>query len=366
MVLNWRFTEQQIPRAAGRIDQAQIKDGTLSIAGWMLLPSRLCSPPSLFINGTLFARTEQRQRPDVHEAHPWIDHAGLSGFAYSGSAEGIASCESFTIELVLFEDSFPCGYLATLVKTESIPPKKEEHPPLELIRQIGAPDVESFEAQGLKVLTDFVQAIQLSRGLPNTRRVLDWGCGCGRVSSPFSVFFPDVELFGSDIAENCVDWCRIHLHSSRFVKSALFPPLPFADSSFDVVLASSVMTHLKRTVQLVWLQEMNRVLGPGGLLLASVLGDYAFKREQAVKPEARSRLYNDCNSLVARTLLAFRGICDRTPNEGLAGKIPAGYYMNVFQTEKYTRAAWSQHFEVLRYIERGMDNYQDLVVLRKP
>ena len=53
-------------------------------------------------------------------------------------------------------------------------------------------------------------------------------------------------------------------------------------------------------------------------------------------------------------------------NPALDGIAPEGYYRGVFQTREYTIQEWSKYFEILEYIERGVANYQDLVVMRRP
>jgi len=50
--------------------------------------------------------------------------------------------------------------------------------------------------------------------------------------------------------------------------------------------------------------------------------------------------------------------------------MPAGvdsrrYYRTVFQTRDYTLRVWSDWFEIVDYVERGIDGFQDLVTMRK-
>jgi ubiquinone/menaquinone biosynthesis C-methylase UbiE len=60
------------------------------------------------------------------------------------------------------------------------------------------------------------------------------------------------------------------------------PPLPLDEGEVDIVLASSVFTHLERERQQQWPAELRRVLSPNGLLIASVAGEYAYKLEPSV------------------------------------------------------------------------------------
>ena len=59
----------------------------------------------------------------------------------------------------------------------------------------------------------------------------------------------------------------MHAHMSN-----VDPPLPFEDSSFDLIWAISVWTHLTDNA-LPWLAEMHRILKPGGLFIPTYMGE---------------------------------------------------------------------------------------------
>ena len=41
------------------------------------------------------------------------------------------------------------------------------------------------------------------------------------------------------------------------------------------------------------------------------------------------------------------------------------FYQTAFHTKDYVYNQWSKYFEIVDYVERGIGNYQDAVVLRK-
>lgn len=102
-------------------------------------------------------------------------------------------------------------------------------------------------------------------------RVLDFGCGVGRVLRYWHQV-PDVELYGSDIDANAIDWARENLRIARFSTNTLEPRLDFPDGHFGLVYALSVFTHLPEELQLPWFRELLRVLRPGGLLYFTTHG----------------------------------------------------------------------------------------------
>lgn len=101
--------------------------------------------------------------------------------------------------------------------------------------------------------------------------VLDFGCGSGRVIR----HLPSTasEIWGSDIDPRCIEWNRQHLSASAsFVVNGETPPLPFPDGKFDLIYALSVFTHIS-THWPAWLLELDRVLAPGGRIVATIMSE---------------------------------------------------------------------------------------------
>lgn len=106
--------------------------------------------------------------------------------------------------------------------------------------------------------------------------VLDFGCGAGRTLRHFLAEAATAEIVGCDIDGPSVEWVTEHLCPplARAVRSDPEPPLPFDDGSFDLVYAVSVFTHLSSSWA-AWLLELRRILVPGGLLVATFIGEGA-------------------------------------------------------------------------------------------
>jgi 2-polyprenyl-3-methyl-5-hydroxy-6-metoxy-1,4-benzoquinol methylase len=103
-------------------------------------------------------------------------------------------------------------------------------------------------------------------------RVLDFGCGCGRVAR--HVAGEGILLHGVDWNRRAVRWCQRHLPQGTFVVGRLEPPLPLDLSvAFDAIYAFSVFTHLTEALQRAWLEELGARLEPGGALAVSTHGE---------------------------------------------------------------------------------------------
>ena len=113
-----------------------------------------------------------------------------------------------------------------------------------------------------KIIQTFVERICSSHDNPNPR-ILDVGCGTGANLKMLGLYG---QAEGVDISEQAVEFCR--QRGLGGVKLGAIEELPFEDQSFDIVTALDVIEHLDDDA--AGLQEMRRVLRPGGTLLLFV------------------------------------------------------------------------------------------------
>lgn len=106
------------------------------------------------------------------------------------------------------------------------------------------------------------------------RRILDAGCGSGPLSAALAA--KGAIVTGFDSSPSMVQLARRRLGGSAELHVAdLGRPLPFAEDSFDDVVASLVLHYLED-----WsapLAELRRVLKPGGRLILSVNHPVVYK-----------------------------------------------------------------------------------------
>ncbi|HEY8106504.1 MAG TPA: class I SAM-dependent methyltransferase [Gemmatimonadales bacterium] len=102
------------------------------------------------------------------------------------------------------------------------------------------------------------------------RRLLDFGCGAGRVTRWLDAWADRCEVWGTDISAQHISWCQQHLTPPlHFATTTIFPHLPFEDRYFDVIYAGSVFTHIDDLAD-AWFLELRRLLSPGGRLFLTV------------------------------------------------------------------------------------------------
>jgi SAM-dependent methyltransferase len=97
-------------------------------------------------------------------------------------------------------------------------------------------------------------------------RVLDAGCGTGRMTTHLRALHPPLELTGVDLSPGMLEEARRAVPDVEFVEGDL-AALPFADDTFDGVLAWYSIIHTPEVGLPAVFAELRRVLSPGGVLL---------------------------------------------------------------------------------------------------
>lgn len=120
-----------------------------------------------------------------------------------------------------------------------------------------------------KRLRDCLEAVY--RHVPNPGRILDAGCGLGLASGALADHYPAAEVMGLDLyPEDVLQYASRLLPGAKRVRfvSASIEATPFSDAQFAVVTAFDVLEHVPHPERA--LDEIRRVLVPGGVFVASV------------------------------------------------------------------------------------------------
>lgn len=117
---------------------------------------------------------------------------------------------------------------------------------------------------------DFRRRIAEACELKEGDRVLDVGCGTGSTSiAAAKRVGVSGHVEGIDPSKEMIDRAREKGGACGMTigfQQAAIEALPFPDGHFDVVISSLVFHHLTADVQRVGLEEIHRVLAPGGRL----------------------------------------------------------------------------------------------------
>lgn len=185
------------------------------------------------------------------------------------------------------------------------------HLPPWWLRDVGGAD---FEAVGQEFLGIFRQLAHLQ---PH-ERVLDIGCGSGRLALPLTHYLsPQGSYTGLDIVADSITWCQEHLTvrypNFQFIHIDLFNgrynptghyaaedfKFPFDDRQFDFIFLTSVFTHMLPEGIKNYLAEIARLLSVEGRALLTFF--LLNEPQQALATQGRNAIDFKFGSGVYRT-----------------------------------------------------------------
>ena len=219
-------------------------------------------------------------------------------------------------------------------------------PPRALAIRAGVPDpadvIASYRAVGRDSRATILELLGPDWSFDG-KRVLDFGCGSGKVMRHFLPEAADCELWGCDIDERSIDWIDAELSPPLHAfANGEVPPLDQPSSSFDLVWSVSVFTHLTDHGA-GWLAELHRILRPGGLAIVSFLGGamYEVWTEEEWHPERIGML-----------------VLNHGQDWELGGP-------TVFHSPWWLHEHWGRAFEIVELREGTAPREHGLVLLRR-
>ena len=126
-------------------------------------------------------------------------------------------------------------------------------------------------------------------------RLLELGCGNGKLWQENKIDLRNREIFLSDISEGMVEEVRNKLGSDFNCIVADAEKIPFKDAYFDSVIANHVLFYLNDLNQ--GLKEVSRVLKPNGVLYCSTYGSRHMKEITDIEQNFDSRINLSNHSL---------------------------------------------------------------------
>lgn len=335
------------------VDSVAIGERT-TISGWCLPHGGRLGNTEIVINGHSFDPVRSSPRGIFAELYPWHPNAALAGFTLSVSHDVFDVRRFDEISISCVERSSrgeEAGYTLDLL----IKDLEYKIPPSDVAARIGVENIFHYAMFGRAIFRGFEKTLRKNckKSFSDFPAVIDWGCGSARIARHvIGALKSNSKFLGFDIDTVAIAWANENVGPYFRVSSAR-PPLDQATASVDLVYAYSVFTHLAAENLASWLDEMARILKPGGIGMFTVLSDRAMI---ALLP-----------GLPRHTLETWRatGIFDSLKNAQLdAINVPSDYYRNVWLTRDYIRKIFSAHFEIIDFVG-SFHFYQDLVVVRR-
>jgi len=194
-----------------------------------------------------------------------------------------------------------------------------------------------------EIVTLFSKYYDFSK--PNNK-ILDWGCGPGRIVRHLPALLPSTQIYGTDYNETYIGWCIENMKGVNFLINKIDPPMNFTDLFFDTIFGLSIFTHLSEKNHFEWINELHRVLKLGGGVFITTQGE-SYKSRLT---EKEKELF-DSNKLVTRKYM----------DEG-------NRLYSSFQPVRYMNELINGKFQVLEFLPGKIDNNepsQDCWLLKK-
>ena len=293
-------------------------------------------------------------RPDVQEHfknEPFCKSALCSGFKLQAPTDFRQTDPSnILITILPFTADGPLRAIHVLYCDVRTDEASCPQPPPHLKMRVGGEA--NYTQIGLSILSYILTHVGTYKSFAEFGRVLDWGCGAGRVTRHLAKCMDPANIYGCDIDPEAIHWAQENLAPSHFAVIPTHPPTAYESAFFDVVYGISVMTHLDEPTQFQWLAELRRITRPGAIVLLSVISE----------------------PMRDATMPAFlRSDFDR---EGFAAYVPGyekeqgfrefseeGYYKEAYHGIAYIQRTWGAFFTIEEHVKT---TGQDLILLRRP
>ena len=188
-------------------------------------------------------------------------------------------------------------------------------------------------------------------------RILDFGCGAGRMIRWFNSLAEECEIWGLDVSASCIIWCQQNLSPPfNFATVTTVPCLPFEDGYFDFIYCGSVFTHIDYMAD-AWLLELKRIIRPNGRIYVTVCDkhcvDLIINHPNRVPPYLRKLLLSwDARKHFTTTDFDMFSIFSGSPRS------------QVFYDIDYLCRRWGRMLNVISVTEEAY-SYQTAILLEK-
>ncbi len=148
---------------------------------------------------------------------------------------------------------------------------------MKFIKRKQFPESHYFK-NGEKHTKMFIESIKrLQSTLLSGKRVLDYGCGHGRITRHLNTFLHPSKLVVADVWDSAVNFCAKEFNATPFLVSEE-NKISMLDEKFDLIISYSVFSHIPPHLFEFTLSELKKILDSEGLLLFTTKGDLHIKK----------------------------------------------------------------------------------------
>jgi ubiquinone/menaquinone biosynthesis C-methylase UbiE len=199
---------------------------------------------------------------------------------------------------------------------------------------------------------------QKRRDFANDSTLLDVGCGWGRLTATAMRDFAASRITSVDVQTEAVEFCR-KAGFANVVKSEPNKPMPLPNDAFDMAIAYSVFSHLSEDAHWSLLNDIRRVLKPGGVAVVTTRAKSVFAWLNDSRARGSKNLAFMDTEEAARRYDAGEFMFD-APH---AGTELAGFYGEAAISPKYVARRWSTIFREVFFLEPDQANQEQAAIV---
>jgi len=269
-------------KSQGYLDGIILDDQFLTIVGWVAAEDASLTDFIVYTGGSIYRSDSLLVKsglpsPDVEKLYPSLQQASNARFKIKVPAKLLMNKEAISLVccIPVFDDRIGKGLFKFYDERIALPPE-------ELI-QAGAGGGD-FQEVAFEFLDHFIRLAYLKP----TERILDIGCGIGRMAYSLAGYLSSVGKYeGFDVVDKSIEWPRQNISTVypnfRFKKVDIYNKwynptgklradsfrFPYENNAFDFVFLASVFTHMLPRSVTHYLEEIYRVLDTNGRCLCT-------------------------------------------------------------------------------------------------
>jgi len=194
-------------------------------------------------------------------------------------------------------------------------------------------------------------------------KVLDFGCGWGRILRFWIKDIPEENLLGFDCLREAIDICKQTGLPATLRHINPFPPVDLESNQLALIYAFSVFSHLSESAANKWIEEFWRLLKPKGLIVMTT------------RPRSFIKLSKNIDNLhfnIARLHKAYDegAFCFESTGGG-GGELAETFYGEAIIPKEYILNNWTgDRFHMLEFMQNEKVSShgaidQNIIVLQK-
>jgi SAM-dependent methyltransferase len=212
-------------------------------------------------------------------------------------------------------------------------------------------------ASAVEVLDQTMRSATVSR--LSIGRVLDYGCGYGRVLRHLRTFLPEAQLVACDLDPQAVHFCSKEFGARGIV--APKQPSRLKLPPCDLVWGGSVWTHLPEAEGRQLFSALANALKPNGILVFSFHGAFAYENLDTLFGGSYAEDSSGVQAEIEETGISYRSYPERylTLGEGSYGTAwhHPDFYRSLARARNDLDEVW--------HAPRGWDRFHDVIAFQR-